>query len=661
MLRQSPIRTLSAVSATTLAECATALLGFTFSLDSNAEPETAEAAWLHAAARRFGTPRAACAALAAALDTPRPEDCALARVAKSLDLSLAEVAATVVALAVESETMAGRAVAWLQAPLGGARPTLGLLSAALAPLDPNGGLTARLATGAAVRAGLLSLTGSGPLPERGVALKDDMIAALTGNPVAWPGLSLLDADSAADWPDSLCAALAPILDGLGLQQQVLLVVRATASHDRAEIIRRIAARLDLVPALVDMEAAETPGLGPLVVAARIIPAFEVDPAPGEHVDIPALPGYRGPMVVFLGPDGQAGRKGLQTVEWTLPVPTPQERTTLWQGVFADEAVARRLGGEHLQSAGRIRELALAAAASARLSGKQTPDAEALRAAIWAAEGEGLGALAQLVRDSIPDAAMIAATPLRNELALLLARCRNRERLTEDLGAAVAARYKVGVRSLLTGPSGTGKTLAAAWLAGKLDLALYRVDLAAVSSKYIGETEKNLSRLLARAEEQEVILLFDEADSLFGKRTDISDANDRFANAQTNYLLQRIETYTGIVVLTSNSRNRFDEAFTRRIDIMIDFLQPQPAERRALWAAHLGPSHAVAEIDLNRISALAELAGGHIRNVVLTGAVLAREAGRPVAYCDLVQGLRTEYRKLGWTVPGELLASAGAGR
>jgi len=223
---------------------------------------------------------------------------------------------------------------------------------------------------------------------------------------------------------------------------------------------------------------------------------------------------------------------------------------------------------------------------------------------------------------------------------------------------MTARYKIGVRTLFTGPSGTGKTLAASWLAGRLNLALYRVDLAAVSSKYIGETEKNLAALLARAEEQEVVLLFDEADSLFGKRTDISDSNDRFANAQTNYLLQRIETYTGIVLLTSNAKNRFDEAFNRRIDMIVEFTQPQPSERLALWAAHLGDGHRIGAADLNRLAAMAELAGGHIRNVVLMAAVIAQEDGETgaIRYAHLAEALKAEYRKLGWTPPAELLSS-----
>ncbi len=641
-----------------LNEIAGAFLGLTVPGGQGVTTKAPEAAFLEAAARRAGSLDAACAGLVTALADPAAQDRPLVRAAAALGLGLAETAALAIARMVETDALAGRAVAYLQAPLGGARPTLGLLAAALAPLDPAPGLAVRLAAGAAVRSGLMGLSGNGPLPERGLWLADGMIAALSGSPVFWPGLTLLDTPASGDWPPSLVEALAPLLAGLANGGKQLLVVRGAAPLDRNEILTRIASHLGLSPALADLEAIETKGFGPLCVAAGLLPAFEVSAGPGEYRALPEMPGHDGPMLAFIGPEGQTGRAGLRPVEWTPPIPTADERRRLWRTAFPDGGVARHLGAEHLQSAGRIRELCLSAQAEARMTGKQAPDAVSLRAALWSAEGEGLGALAQPVRDQIPDAALVVAANLQGELALLHARCRHRERLTEGLGAAMTARYKVGVRGLFTGPSGTGKTMAASWLAGKLNLALYRVDLSAVSSKYIGETEKNLAKLLARAEEQEVVLLFDEADSLFGKRTDISDSNDRFANAQTNYLLQRIETYTGIVLLTSNTRNRFDEAFTRRIDVMVDFTQPQPAERRALWLVHLGSGHRVAETDLNRLAAMADLAGGHIRNVVLTAAVLAQEQGAPIAYGDLAEGLKVEYRKLGWTVPPELQAPGG---
>jgi SpoVK/Ycf46/Vps4 family AAA+-type ATPase len=237
---------------------------------------------------------------------------------------------------------------------------------------------------------------------------------------------------------------------------------------------------------------------------------------------------------------------------------------------------------------------------------------------------------------------------------LVLRCRNRDGLVTGLGASATARYRPGLRALFVGPSGTGKTLAAGWLATRVGLPLYRVDLASVTSKYIGETEKNLAHVFARAEQAEVILLFDEADSVFGKRTDIREANDRFANAQTNYLLQRVESFEGIVILTSNSRSRFDAAFSRRLDAVIDFPLPSPEERRALWLAHLGADHELCPRDVNQLAGRVDLAGGHIRNAVLAGAVRPREERRRLQYADVLRGLAAEYRKLGRQMPVELL-------
>jgi SpoVK/Ycf46/Vps4 family AAA+-type ATPase len=189
-----------------------------------------------------------------------------------------------------------------------------------------------------------------------------------------------------------------------------------------------------------------------------------------------------------------------------------------------------------------------------------------------------------------------------------------------------------------------------WLATRLGLPLYRVDLAAISSKYIGETEKNLAQLFARAEHAEVLLLFDEADSLFGKRTEVKEANDRFANQQTNYLLQRIETFDGIALLTSNSRARFDAAFTRRLDAIIEFPSPGPQARRELWLAHLGRHHTLDVAQLNRIAALCDLAGGHIRSATLAA---AGSADGPIADAGLRAAIAAEYRKLGRQVPAGL--------
>jgi SpoVK/Ycf46/Vps4 family AAA+-type ATPase len=151
----------------------------------------------------------------------------------------------------------------------------------------------------------------------------------------------------------------------------------------------------------------------------------------------------------------------------------------------------------------------------------------------------------------------------------------------------------------------------------------------------------------------MLLLFDEADSLFGKRTDIRESNDRFANAQTNYLLQRMESYDGITVLTSNGRSRFDDSFSRRFDAILSFSLPGPEERRALWVAHLGAEHHVNTGQMNLLAAVAELTGGQIRNAVLRGAVDAAQDGKGIQYRHLLGGVASEYRKLSRQLPNEL--------
>ncbi|WP_284124226.1 ATP-binding protein [Parerythrobacter aestuarii] len=632
--------------APTMAELALGLLGAALPDGSEDSPETT---YLKRARARIGGNHAASFAAANAREADGP----LGRVASALGLSPQERAAIGLALAVECDPMAGRCVTYLQSPVGGSRPTHGLLASILAPLAGGQSDLAALATGPAIRAGLLRMDDAGPIPERAIWLSDPMVACLSSAAVQWPGLTEQAQAINPAWPQSLADALEPVARGIEEQPGTLLVLRSLSRGDRREVAARLANSTGKTAALFDLDSTDTAGLGPFLVAANLLPVFETDVPPGEFRALPTLAGYAGPVLVCMGPEGSVGDNARATNEWHLPLPQPEERARLWREGFSDEALCVELGREHLQSAGRIAEICRYARTEAVIRGLEKPDKAALRAAIWSSEGAGLGSLAQPITDVIADDSMITTPALERELSHLVARCRAREKLTDNLGGALQARYKTGVRSLFAGPSGTGKTLAASWLAGKLMLPIYRVDLAAVSSKYIGETEKNLAALLAKAEEQDLVLLFDEADSLFGKRTDISDSNDRFANAQTNYLLQRIETFSGIVILTSNAKNRFDEAFTRRIDAIVDFNQPEVEERYALWLAHLGSAHALSGSELSRLAAFADLTGGHIRNVVLMAAVLARAKDGVIDYLLILEALRSEYRKLGLTVPSEL--------
>ncbi|MGE3510419.1 MAG: ATP-binding protein, partial [Vicinamibacterales bacterium] len=427
-----------------------------------------------------------------------------------------------------------------------------------------------------------------------------------------------------------------------------IAVRSGHPREARAAAAEICAALHRRPLL--LEGAPPPGLGPWLFLASAVPVICTELAPGERRAIAEIPGWAGPVLIATGLDGSFERDGDAVPGWRVPMPDADERTQLWHATLGDADLATRLGHDHRHATVRIAELARAARYQAEVAGAGRVGAQWIAAAARNGTGGDLGVLAELLSESIPDDALILPEAVRTELESFADRCRSRDALADRLGPAARARYRPGVRALFVGPSGTGKTLAAGWLATGLGLPLYRVDLASVTSKFIGETEKNLAQLFARAEHAEVVLLFDEADSLFGKRTDVRDSNDRFANAQTNYLLTRIESFEGIAILTSNSRSRFDSAFTRRLDAIIEFTSPGPDERRALWVAHLGENHELPVSSLNRIAALCDLTGGHVRNVVLNAAARARRHDRGISERDLTEALLAEYTKLGRTPP-----------
>jgi hypothetical protein len=593
-------------------------------------------------------------AFRASLADPAPVDRAVVNLARDLGLTEIELLAVVLAESVEDDPMIGRVIAHLQSPVGGSRPTIGLLAAVFgALLPPDVRAIDVLTAGAATASGLLVVpSDGGPMPERAVSVPHHLCLALHGLDALPPGTSLAEsAPSDVPLPPSMLARAEHHAAALEGSLRRVLVIRTTSPSEGRAVAHAVASSLRGRPLFIEGERAS--GLTPLLRLRGLIPVFSFELGPGERKAVPEIPLHHGAVVVLAGPDGTVDARGAPTAQWTLPIPATGERASLWRAALDDAALANELAVTHRHGSGRIAHIGRAARHRATLEGREQAALQDVAAAAWSVEGGGLDALAQAIPDAIPDDAFVASSALRQEMQHLLLRCRARDSLTEGLGAAAVARYRPGVRALFVGPSGTGKTLAAAWLATQLGIPLYRVDLAAVTSKYIGETEKNLAQLLARAEQAEVVLLFDEADSLFGKRTDVKDSNDRFANAQTNYLLQRIETFEGIALLTSNSRSRFDSAFSRRLDAIVDFPLPGPEERRALWQSHLGASHTLSARELNQLAARIDVAGGHIRNVVLSAAVLAHGDAAPVGWAHVVQALGGEYRKLGRQLPAEL--------
>jgi hypothetical protein len=598
------------------------------------------------------------------LANPKSCDRLLLKLCGELGLGLSEIMAAVIAAGVEADLMLGRAIAHLQAPIGGSRPALGLLGSALLELGDAGNVIGTLVSGTAVESGLLQLLNDGaPLAERAVAVPVPLALALADADatatIVWPGTSLgRTGGGHITLPASTLAGVEKQAKALSGGAQHALALRSGSMTEARAVARAIAEALGRQALYIESDKIcpphGLPGLGPWLLLKQMIPVFCFELGPGERKVLPALPHYRGPQLAVGGPEGSFEVGGETVPNWIIGVPHRHERIRLWETAIGSGALAQKLGA-HRHGSGRIAQLGRLARYHGLQENRREPQMQDIVAASWTAEGAGLEALAQPLPDLIPDEALVMTPGLRDELNRLLLRCRAREGLANGLGASSSAKYRQGVRALFTGPSGTGKTLASGWLATRLGLPLYRVDLAAVTSKYIGETEKNLAQLLARAEHSEVILLFDEADSMFGKRTDVKESNDRFANAQTNYLLQRIESYDGIVLLTSNSRGRFDPAFFRRLDAIIEFPVPSPTERRLLWQSHLGMDHLLSQRELNQLAAADDLLGGHIRNAVLTAAVYARTERRPIGYGDVLQALADEYRKLGRQVPSDLRA------
>ncbi|MGH2355420.1 MAG: AAA family ATPase, partial [Chloroflexota bacterium] len=234
-----------------------------------------------------------------------------------------------------------------------------------------------------------------------------------------------------------------------------------------------------------------------------------------------------------------------------------------------------------------------------------------------------------------------------QLRELCARARHQSIVLERWGYGRKHARRASLSALFAGQPGTGKTMAAEIVAGDLGLEVYRIDLSAVVSKYIGETEKNLEKIFSAADRGDAVLLYDEADAIFGKRSEVRDAHDRYANVETAYLLQRLEAYEGLAILTTNLRGNIDEAFLRRLDCVMEFPMPEEAERLAIWQRALPPEAPRAkDVDLPFLARQFKLAGGHIRNIALTAAFLAAAEGDPIGMRHLVRGTRREYQKLG---------------
>jgi hypothetical protein len=380
----------------------------------------------------------------------------------------------------------------------------------------------------------------------------------------------------------------------------------------------------------------------------------------EHTELAFVAGARAPQR-----PPSLGDKRFLDVE--LPLPGPAVREQAWQASLAPHATppewSADLGSRFKLTPDQIRA-AVGSAALEALAQPEPADLELsdLTRAARRHSQHRLGDLAVHVEAHATWPDLVLPAERIEQLREICSQVRFQHDVLDDWGFARKVRRARGVGVLFSGPPGTGKTLAAEVMAGELELDLYKVDLSGVVSKWIGETEKNLNRIFHEAETSNSILFFDEADALFGKRTKVSDAHDRYANIETSYLLQRMEGHDGVVVLATNLRENIDDAFTRRIRFVVDFPFPDHESRRQIWAAHF-PSEAPvdAALDLDYLARELKIAGGSIRNIVLNAAFLAADNGRNIEMAHIVHATRREFEKIGksWGELDDLRPSDGA--
>ncbi|MFI0485452.1 ATP-binding protein [Actinomadura sp. 9N215] len=522
---------------------------------------------------------------------------------------------------------------------------------------------ARFAAGAPLVAGRLVVTQDADRPflSRGLFVPDRVAAFLLGDDALdddLTGIARLDDDRGGGVPSGL--------DGLAGRlredDSPLVYLHEARAGVGVAVARAAAAAAGLAVLATDPERL-TAELVPSVLREATLrgAAVVAGPFPDGGPLLRAFADASANVPVLLAGPQPFDPGWSETQPLVLDVPAGEHATGAWRAELPDpDGLAFDLDAAtatYRFSADQVRRAVRAALDHAALDGVPLSAAHLYRGARL----QNAGGLHKHARRIVPavgwDDLVLPAEP-GGRLRELVQRARHRDRVLGEWRLRSGGGRGRGVVALFAGESGTGKTMAAEVLAAELGLDLYVVELPAVVDKYIGETEKNLERIFTEADRMDAVLLFDEADAVFGKRSDVKDSHDRYANLESAYLLQRLESFGGIAVLTTNLRANIDDAFTRRLDLVIDFPFPDPAQRRALWEHCLAPPVPVdGGVDLDRCAREFELAGGAIRSAAVTAGYLAAAAGRPVSMDDLLAGARREYRKLGRLLPGDIPTAA----
>ncbi len=450
---------------------------------------------------------------------------------------------------------------------------------------------------------------------------------------------------------------------------IAVVLRGPRGSGRRAAAQRLAKALKRplmvipIPALLTAEkCAGKPLLATALAAAQLHDAVpylgdadalydESGTMAAEHADAIGLV----PGVVCVASTGRGGHLDLRRPALIVPMPRTEleDRQNAWANslvaVKGPIEHAMELGARYVIGPGAIAEVVGEAAKHAAAA--RTPfDLDVIEGAVGRRLSLRLGTFGSVVSRKALMTELVLPDDVVDTLRDMIAMVKERAQILERWGYQRHLGISRGVAGLYSGEPGTGKTMAASVVASELGLELVRIDLSAVVSKYVGETEKNLGRIFDEAQDAHAMLLFDEADSLFGKRTELKSAQDRFANLEVNYILQRMETFDGVSVLTTNAESAIDPALQRRLNFRIRFPEPEVGERERLWRQLLPPLTGLTDVDFNGLAERYDMTGGYIKNAVVRAAVIAARAGRAMVGEDLWVGAHHEYVEMGKVMP-----------
>jgi hypothetical protein len=588
-----------------------------------------------------------CASALEGLAFGDPGDVVLTRLATSFGLSPFECdLIALVGLPDEHEAFAQ--LARRLHPLG--EPWLSFATLAGALVLDSGGrrhLHRSLGAGPLARHHLVVPTSNAPLPERGWRLADGLWDVVRGGG-RWPDdirPSCAAIDVPGDFPE---ARLLRELVGGGPR---IVLVPTSSSRPTEEVAAHVSASLG--EAGVEVATFETNALTPdrePLLTVHLAARAAIAVIAGTP-DRPPLPDLDSAVVVCASEATPVPLDDRPTVVLQLRPRDLGQDVEMWQRVVPE------LNGEAGRLAGLLRVDALRATravADARASARATGSPVDAATIVGHVRRRSDGQLPPSVRRVVASSrrSRLVTTPGNDALlSSIVDRVRGQVRVLHEWGFADVGGRR-GVRALFAGPPGTGKTLSAEITATELGLDLLVVDLSALVSKWLGETEKNISEVFAAAGHCQAVLFFDEADAIFGRRTDASDAQARWANLETAHLLSRIDSYEGLVVMASNLRVNIDEAFVRRLDVIVEFDEPGPDERRRLWLTHLPDGAPIAgDVDVAQLATLYPITGGLIRNAAVGAAFQAAARGDLIDQRLLVDAIRREYQKAGRSFPG----------